>query len=112
MWTSLSREQTGITTFCNITFDIHTVQETPTRLNGQCWQKLFGCPVIVAGYPIPRRPKYGVGLEIGLDTMASLLSTDRISVFGNKMYIKAFAMMLFPTQHVGNIIVWHLLWTD
>jgi hypothetical protein len=49
MWTSLSREQTGITTFCNITFDIHSVQETPTRLNGQCWQKLFGCPVIVAG---------------------------------------------------------------
>ncbi|KAJ0421353.1 hypothetical protein BJY00DRAFT_111456 [Aspergillus carlsbadensis] len=112
MWTSLSREQTGITTFCNINIDIHAVQDTPNKLNGQCWQKLFRSPVIVAGYPIPRRPKYGVGLEVELDTMASLLATDRISVFGNKMYLKAFAMMLFPTQHVGDIIVWHLLWSD
>ncbi|KAL2821195.1 hypothetical protein BJX63DRAFT_427868 [Aspergillus granulosus] len=112
MWSSLSHEQTGKTTFCNIKFDIHVVQHTPTRLNGQCWQRLFRSPVLVNGYPIPRRPNPGIGLEISLDTMAGLLGTDRISIFNNKMYIKTFAMMLFPTQHFGDIIVWHLLWSD
>ncbi|KAL3451157.1 hypothetical protein BJX65DRAFT_235059 [Aspergillus insuetus] len=107
-----SENRTSQPSFCTIAFDVQALYDTPARLNGQCWQKLFGSPVIVSGYPIPRRPRDGVGLETSLDTMAGLLGTDRINIFRNQIYIKAFAMMLFPTQHFDNIIVWHLLWSD
>ncbi|KAL3488028.1 hypothetical protein BJX62DRAFT_182958 [Aspergillus germanicus] len=97
---------------CTIEFGVEVVYHTPARLNEQCWQKLFGGPVIVGGYPIPRRPRDGVGLEISLDTMADLSGTDRINIFRDQIYIKAFAMMLFPTRYFDNIILWHLLWSD
>jgi hypothetical protein len=107
-----SKNRTSQPSFCTIAFDLQALYDTPTRLNGQCWQELFGSPVIVSGYPIPRRPRDGIGLETSLDTMAGLLGTDRINIFRDQISIKAFAMMLFPTKYFENIIVWHLLWSD
>ncbi|KAK8918043.1 hypothetical protein VCV18_009373 [Metarhizium anisopliae] len=50
-----------------------------------------------------------MGLEIRLDTMAHLAGTRHIQLFNNKIFIKGFSIMLVPTRHSDNILVWHLL---
>lgn len=95
--------------FCNINFNLDAVDSTGEIPNGQCWHDLFRNPVIVKGYPIPRRPLSNMGLEIRLDTMAHLAGTRHTHLFNNKIFIKAFSTMLVPTRHSGNIFVWHLL---
>ncbi|EXV01255.1 phosphorylase [Metarhizium robertsii] len=110
MWTS---PLNGVTQrsefFCNINFNLDAVDGTGEIPNGQCWHDLFRNPVIVKGYPIPRRPLSNMGLEIRLDTMAHLAGTRHIQLFNNKIFIKGFSIMLVPTRHSDNILVWHLL---
>jgi hypothetical protein len=113
MWTNSSRETSGELPsdfFCKINFNIDVIKETGETSNGQCWLRLFRNPVMVKGYPIPRKPAPGMGLEISLDTMAGLLETCRINIFDNKIFIKGFSTMLVPTLYSGNIIFWHLLY--
>lgn len=87
--------------------DIHA----PTRVNGQCWHSLFRNPVIVKGYPIPRRIEWDTGLEISLNIMAGLVQSQHISQFKEKLYIKGFSMMIIPIQQTGEALYWHLLYS-
>jgi hypothetical protein len=96
--------------FCNINFDLDVADDTDETCSGQCWHELFRSPVIVQGYPIPRRPISGLGLEISLHTMASLAGTRHVQIFNNKLFLKAFATMLIPTRQSNGIILWHLLY--
>lgn len=86
--------------------DIHA----STRVNGQCWHSLFQNPVVVKGYPIPRRIKWGTGLEISLNIMAGLAQSQHISQFKGKIYIKGFSMMILPIEQDGELLSWHLLY--
>lgn len=95
--------------FCNLSFNLDVIDNTGEISNGQCWHQLFRNPVIVRGYPIPRRPMSNMGLEISLDIMASLSGTRYINTFTNKIFIKGFSAMLVPTRHSDNILLWHLV---
>ena len=67
--------------------------------NGQCWHNMFRNPVVVKGYPIPRRSEPNTGLEIPLNMMAGLARTQRVNTFNGKLFIKGFSTMLVPTKH-------------
>ncbi|KAH8129832.1 hypothetical protein LI328DRAFT_153386 [Trichoderma asperelloides] len=95
------------TYFCNINFEFDMINDAGEISNGQCWHQLFRNPVIVKGYPIPRRPMSDMGLEMSLDTMANLVGTHYINTFHNKIFIKGFSAMLIPTRCSDNILLWH-----
>ncbi|KAL7901943.1 hypothetical protein HDV64DRAFT_267145 [Trichoderma sp. TUCIM 5745] len=95
--------------FCNIGFNVDLTDDAGEIPNGQCWHQLFHNAVIVDGFPIPRRPKSSAGLEISLDTLASLTGTRYINTFNNKFFIKGFSTMLVPTRYSDNVLLWHLL---
>ncbi|KAH8812294.1 hypothetical protein F5884DRAFT_855596 [Xylogone sp. PMI_703] len=96
---------------CNIDFKFDDEgQQSPDSSIGQCWHHLFRNPVIVGGYPIPRRSKHGTGLEIPLNIMAGLAQAQHIDAFNNKLFIKGFSTMLIPTEHHEDLIIWHLLY--
>jgi hypothetical protein len=95
---------------CKIDF---TVQEREKHLkpsNGQCWHNMFRNPVVVEGYPIPRRSEPDTGLEIPLNIMAGLARTRRVSTFNGQLFIKGFSTMLVPTKYTGDLLIWHLLY--
>jgi len=79
---------------------------------GQCWHKLFRNPVIVQGYPIPRRSKYDTGLEIPLNMMSRLAESPRIHQFLGKHLLKGFSIAIVPTERADNALLWHLYCTD
>ncbi|KAL7968449.1 hypothetical protein HDV63DRAFT_87679 [Trichoderma sp. SZMC 28014] len=86
--------------------DIHA----STGVNGQCWHSLFRNPVIVQGYPIPRRIERSTGLEISLNIMAGLAQSQHISQFKGKLYIKGFSIMILPVRQDGEVLYWHLIY--
>lgn len=96
---------------CEIDFIIDVQERYPINLNGQCWQHLFRNPVIVEGYPIPRRPDFDLnaGLEIPMNMMAGLAQAHRTSIFNGKTVLKGFSTMLVPTRYSGDVVIWHLL---
>ncbi|KAL6825941.1 hypothetical protein J3E69DRAFT_279665 [Trichoderma sp. SZMC 28015] len=96
---------------CDISF-VESPIATSQVGNGQCWHRLFQSPVVVKGYPIPRRPTYHKGLEIGIDVMATLVGTNRINIFKKKIFIKGFSTMMIPTGYSDNILFWHLIYNE
>jgi len=54
--------------FCNISFDLDFNAEDYESPNGQCWHHLFRNPLVVKGYPIPRRSSPNLGLWNPLST--------------------------------------------
>ncbi|RGP71793.1 pfs domain [Fusarium sporotrichioides] len=63
---------------------------------GQCWHGIFHNPIVVAGYPIPKRRQYATGLEIPLNVMAGL----------------SYSTALVPTGRMNDMILWHLYYSD
>ncbi|RBR24683.1 uncharacterized protein FIESC28_02456 [Fusarium coffeatum] len=79
---------------------------------GQCWHAIFRNPVMVEGYPIPRRKRYGSGLEMPLNVMAGLNSSPRIHKYGGNYYLKGYSTALVPTEKIGNMVLWHFYYSD
>ncbi|KAH7182393.1 uncharacterized protein B0J16DRAFT_400600 [Fusarium flagelliforme] len=79
---------------------------------GQCWHAILRNPVIVEGYPIPRRKRYGVGLEMPLNVMAGLNLSPRIHKYEGNYYLKGYSTALVPTEKIGNMVLWHLYYSD
>ena len=79
---------------------------------GQCWHKLFRNPVVVEGFPIPRRSRYGSGLEIPLNMMSRLTESPRIHQYFGKHLLKGFSTAVFPTDTIDDALLWHLHCTD
>lgn len=101
-----------VTYICKIGVDIRDGASDSVDLNGQCWHGLFGRPVVVEGFPIPRRSEASTpGLEIPLNIMAGLAQARRISSFGGKTLMKGFATMLLPMKCIKDVITWHLVYT-
>lgn len=95
---------------CKIDFTVQEKEEHLESANGQCWHDMFRNPVVVKGYPIPRRSELDTGLEIPLNMMAGLAQTQRANTFNGKLFIKGFSTMLVPTKHSGDLLIWHLLY--
>jgi hypothetical protein len=71
---------------------------------------LFGRPVVVEGFPIPRRSEEdSPGLEIPLNIMAGLTRARRVGSFEGKTVLKGFATMLLPMKCTKDIVTWHLV---
>jgi hypothetical protein len=68
--------------------------------------------VIVAGYPIPRRPIANSGLEISLGLMAKLANARRLVEFCGRTFVKGFSTMLTAMKVVENIVFWHLFYNE
>ncbi|KAK6535580.1 hypothetical protein TWF694_002035 [Orbilia ellipsospora] len=81
--------------------------------NGQCWHNLFRNPLVVQGYPIPRRRRLSdAGLEIPLNIMAALARTRHIQVFDNRPFVRGFSTILVPTRKDETILLWHLVYNE
>ena len=97
---------------CKVNFIVRKGEEQLQPSNGQCWFNLFKNAIVVEGYPIPRRSECLTGLEIPLDVMVALVQAQRATTFGGKLFIKGFCTMLIPTKHVGNMVIWHILFNE
>lgn len=97
--------------FCKIGFRLCQEDNLETS-NGQCWHNMFRNPVVVKGYPIPRRDMLESGLEIPLNMMAGLAQTRCINTFNGKIFIKGFSTMLIPTKYSEDLFIWHLLYNE
>ncbi|KAI5923380.1 hypothetical protein F4810DRAFT_668607 [Camillea tinctor] len=75
---------------------------------GTCWHSLFRNPVVVTGYPIPRRSKPNSGLLIPLDMMATLTNAHRLVEYCGRTFVKGFSAFLAATEIVGDTVFWHL----
>jgi hypothetical protein len=95
---------------CEIRFKMEILQDTDLSALGSCWRGLFGNPVIVRGFPIPRRSESDrdTGLEIPLDMVVALTSCQRVAKFAGMTYLKGFAAMLAAMRVVGDVVFWHL----
>lgn len=89
----------------DVGFDL-SVREPDQKLNGTCWHAMFRNPVVVRGYPIRRRPRDGVGLEVPLHIMAGLGQTTHVTEFLGKSYIKGFASMFVAVDHTDGVCNW------
>ncbi|KAI8949399.1 hypothetical protein F4801DRAFT_603341 [Xylaria longipes] len=80
--------------------------------NGQCWSYLFANPVIAQGFPILQRAEPDSGLEIPLELMTALTATRYLNTFNSNVFIKGFNTMLVPVKQSGDLLVWHLLYSQ
>ncbi|KAF4470088.1 pfs domain [Fusarium albosuccineum] len=94
---------------CTIQFLVEVnLEKGQKSVAGQCWHALFQNPVIVSGYPIPRRTQYSSGLEIPLNVMSGLTQCPRINKYLGRHFLKGFSTALFPTKKLDDAILWHL----
>lgn len=94
---------------CSIEYAFDEGTEQTDNENGQCWQCLFRNPLVVTGYPIPKRPQNNTGLEISISLMMALCQARHVAIFDGKPLIKGFCTMLVPTKHVEQVVTWHVL---
>ncbi|OKL58696.1 hypothetical protein UA08_06282 [Talaromyces atroroseus] len=94
-----------------ISFHVETESEALSTVNGNCWHNLFRSPVVVEGFPIPRRRQVSStrGLEIPLNMMAGLARARRVNKFRSRTVLKGHFAMLLPVGQIGDIVMWHLI---
>jgi hypothetical protein len=97
-----------------ICFHYNVEKESPAeRLDsGSCWRNLFRSPVVVKGYPIPRRPALNTGVEVSLDIMAGLANVRRVVDFCGMTFLKGFSAMFVATRVIRDVVHWHLFFND
>ncbi|CAG9990680.1 unnamed protein product [Clonostachys byssicola] len=103
-------QSSSIDLTCRIEFTTEEVPQAPGTINGQCWHDFFKNPVVVRGYPIPKRMEWATGLEIPINIMARLARSQQVDRFKDKVYIKGFSTMLVPTRQNQDILYWHLIY--
>ncbi|OAR00420.1 hypothetical protein LLEC1_05098 [Akanthomyces lecanii] len=79
---------------------------------GRCWQNMFQGAVLASGFPTSGRAIKGLGLEMPLNMMAELGGSQRVTKWNDKIFIKGFSTMLVAIKSVGNILVWHYLYSQ
>lgn len=94
---------------CKIDFSMDKTDEHHYA-SGQCWHGLFLNPVVVGGYPIPRRCEENTGLEIPLNMMIRLAGARRVTFFNSKLVIKGYSTLLVPMECHDNTILWHIIY--
>lgn len=101
----------GSSLTCKIKFALIEIPDAldRTQTDGTCWLPFFWTPFTVLGYPIPARPAANLGLEIALDTMASLLGTNQIVRLNERTFIKGFNFLAVAIRETAGVVAWHLL---
>ncbi|KAI1374831.1 hypothetical protein F4677DRAFT_461263 [Hypoxylon crocopeplum] len=79
---------------------------------GDCWTNLFNNPILVKGYPIPRRLDRESELEISLVMIANLANAKKISIFSGRILIKGYSTVLVPTKQHQNFVFWHIVFNE
>ena len=74
---------------------------------GNCWLGALYRPIIVEGYPIPRRPSGCEGLEISYDLLMQVLGATFVTHYNNMLFVRASSQMIYMTGEVGSILQWH-----
>jgi hypothetical protein len=98
---------------CEIRFDLNS-QEVDHSAQGSCWRGLFKNPVIVGGFPIPRRSTTSAetGAQMPLAIAGSLINSSRVVKWAGTTYLKGFSALLAATKVVGDTVFWHLVYKD
>ncbi|KAE8381785.1 hypothetical protein BDV26DRAFT_255120 [Aspergillus bertholletiae] len=107
--TKLAQTHGNRTLSYKVSFAWHQ-REYHEPLEGTCWHALFRNPVIVEGFPIRCRAENNNGLDIPLDIMAGLIRTRQATEFDDRIFIKGFSALLFPTKFMGDTIIWHYIY--
>lgn len=82
------------------------------RPNGTCWHSMVRNPVVVKGFPIPKRSFGEKGLEIQLPLMTYLGNAERATVFDQGLVIKGHSTMFVPIDQEKKSILWHFLYHE
>jgi hypothetical protein len=93
-----------------IEFVMESVDGEGDTLNGRCWYGLFKNPVVVCGFPIPRRSTIDTGLELPLTMMMRLAGAKRVTFFDTRLVIKGYSTLLVPMRRCDGMIIWHLIY--
>ncbi|KAL2810191.1 hypothetical protein BJX63DRAFT_434474 [Aspergillus granulosus] len=93
----------------HISFEVKEPDTAEKPKNGRCWHNIFRNPVVAEGFPIRTRHMPNIGMEASLGVLGALVPSRRLTVFGNKLYIKGFSTVLVPTKVVGDKIIWHMV---
>lgn len=80
---------------------------TRENTSGHCWHRMFRNPVLVCGYPIKSKHEEGLGLELTLNMMATLVGSDRVTEFYGRLFLKGFTTLLIATKVCRDLLVWH-----
>ncbi|KAF5711522.1 Pfs domain-containing protein [Fusarium mundagurra] len=96
---------------CTIEYPVTQINPEPQGLGeGMCWHAMFRNPVIVTGYPIPKRKRYRSGLEVPLNVMSGLTMSPRIHKYKGRHFFKGFSTALVPTGKIDDMIFWHFFY--
>ncbi|KAH6971155.1 hypothetical protein BKA56DRAFT_678283 [Ilyonectria sp. MPI-CAGE-AT-0026] len=107
----LSKSSVSAAVTYKIGFSIEEVEKSVGGASCECWHDMFLNPMIVQGYPIPSRVESKTGMEIPLHIMAGLARSEQVDQFNGKTLIKGFSTLLVPTKRIGDMLLWHLLYT-
>lgn len=94
---------------CFIALEFRESAPNLTSTNGLCWTRLFANPILVSGYPIPRRRLSNTGLEASLQSMASLLRTSQVIRFDDRIFMEGFSSLLVATGFRDGLVLWHAI---
>jgi hypothetical protein len=104
-------EEAELSGLCKIGFQFKTLDKSVSDgSSGSCWLDSFRNPVVVEGYPVPRRAQAGSGLEVSIDIMASLVNANHLVDFCRRTFLKGFSTMLAVIEVVGSTVFWHLFY--
>ncbi|KAI0402153.1 hypothetical protein F4802DRAFT_386216 [Xylaria palmicola] len=79
---------------------------------GKYWTTRFEQLTLLKGFPIPRRPERGTGIEISLPIIAEIADSQKLSFFSGKPLIKGLSTAIIPTRHCDEFIHWHMIYTE
>ena len=102
----------AITASCRIEFPLRVDASMNPQSQGFCWANLFRNPVLVTGYPIPRRAESKTGLEISLAMMAELVQSQSLVKIAERTILKGFCSLAVVTGVVRDAIIWHFLFNS
>ena len=73
-----------------------------------CWNDLVGDVVLVAGFPIPKRPSDAVGLEASLVLIGALADIPLATCYRGGFILKGRSIALVPIRRGESFVQWHL----
>lgn len=80
--------------------------------NKSCWNALMGQSVLVAGYPIPKRPDGVTGLESQVGVLSSLIGIRQAITYRGGYVLKGKFHALVPIERNERVVRWHMIDTS
>ncbi|KAK6431973.1 hypothetical protein LTR95_011859 [Oleoguttula sp. CCFEE 5521] len=77
-----------------------------------CWTRMVHNPVLVRGYPVPKRENNEPGLEVSIGLMSILGDARRATLFDGTLVLKGFCTMFVHVARTAVSSMWHFLRSD